>query len=90
LPFWGIEGFLISRVFEVFSAVELGVNGPHSGSDHRYCEAQATQHDGDQPIPRPRQPYPDLDNGNRNSGQWRPKAKKQKYPRDSREQIREV
>ncbi len=85
-----MERCLVSRVFEVLSAVELGVNGPHSGSDHRHCAAQASQHDGDQRIPRPRQRYPDLDSSNRNSRDWRPEPKKEKYSRDSRNQIREA
>ncbi len=88
--FWMMERCLVSRVFEVLSAVELGVNGPHSGSDHRHCAAQASQHDGDQRIPRPRQRYPDLDSSNRNSRDWRPEPKKEKYSRDSRNQIREA
>jgi hypothetical protein len=80
----------VSRVLEVLSAVEFGVNRPQSGSDHRHCGAQASQHDGDQPIRRRRQQYPDLDSSNRDSRDWRPKAKKEKYARDSRNQIREA
>jgi hypothetical protein len=80
----------VSRVLEVLSSVESGVNGPQSGSDHRHCGAQASQHDGDQPITRPRQQYPDLDSSNRDSRDWRPQAKKEKYARDSRNQIREA
>jgi hypothetical protein len=80
----------VSRVLEVFSAVEFGINRPHSGSDHRHGGAQASQHDGDQRIPRPRQRYPDLDSCNRNSRDWRPEPKKEKYARDSRNQIREA
>jgi hypothetical protein len=90
VTFWGIKSCLVSRVLEVFSAVEFGINGPHSGSDHRHRGAQASQHDGDQPIPRPRQRYPDLDSSNRNSRDWCPKAKKEKYARDRRNQIREA
>ena len=80
----------MSRVLEVLSAVELGVNRPHSRSDHCHRGAQASQHDGDQRIPRPRQRYPDLDSCNRNSRHWRPEPQKEKYARDSRNQIREA
>ena len=80
----------MARVLEVFSSVESGVNGPQSGSDHRHCGAQASQHDGDQRISRRRQQYPDLDNGNRDAGYWRPEAKKEQCARDSRHQMREA
>ena len=80
----------MSRVLEVLSSIESGVNGPQSGSDHRHCGAQASQHDGHQPIRRPRQQYPDLDSSDRDSRDWRPKAEKQKYARDRRDQIREA
>jgi hypothetical protein len=86
----GIECGLVSRVLEVLSSVEFGVNGPHTGSDHRHRGAEASQHDGDQPITRPRQRYPGLDSSNRNSRDRRPKAKKEKYARDRRNQIREA
>ena len=86
----GIECGLASRVLEVLSAVELGVNGPHSRSDHRHCGAQASQHDRDQPITRPRQPYPDLDSSNCDSRDWRPEAKKEECARASRNQIRQA
>ena len=89
-PFGGFESCLVSRVLEVLSSVELGVDGPQSGSDHRHCGGQASQQDGDQRIPRPRQRYPDLDSSNRTSRDWRPKAKKEEYSRDSRNQIREA
>jgi hypothetical protein len=88
--FWGIESCLVSRVFEVLSAVKSGINGPQSGSDHRHRGAQASQHDGDQRISRRRQQYPGLDSSNRNSGEWRPKANKEEYARGSRNQIREA
>jgi hypothetical protein len=39
---------------------------------------------------RARTEYPDLDNGNRNSGEWRPKTNNEEYARDSRNQIREA
>ena len=80
----------MSRVLEVLSSVESGVNGPQSGSDHRHCGAQASQHDGDQRISRRRQQYPGLDSSNRNSGEWRPKANEEEYARDSRNQIGEA
>jgi hypothetical protein len=90
--FWGIEWYLfggieyglVSRVLEVLSAVELGVNGPHSGSDHRHSGAQDSKHDDHQRIPRPRQRYPDLGSSNRNSRDWRPEPKKKKYSCNSR------
>ena len=53
----------MSQVFEVLSAVKLGINGPHSGSDHRHRGAQASQHDCGQRIAQRRPKYPDLDNG---------------------------
>jgi len=74
----------------VFSAVEFGINRPHSGSNHRHGGAQDSQYDCDQRIPRPRQRYPDLDSCNRNSRHWRPEPKKEKYARDSRNQIRKA
>jgi hypothetical protein len=89
-PFGGFESCLVSRVLEVLSSVELGINGPQSGSDHRHSGAQATQHDSHQRIPRPRQRYPDLDSSNRNSRDWRPEPNKEKYARDSRNQIRDA
>ena len=80
----------MSRVLEVLSSVESGVNGPQSGSDHRHCGAQASQQDGGQRISRPRQEYPDLDRSNRNSGEWRPQSNKEEYARDRRNQIGEA
>ena len=88
--FWRMEPCLVSRVLEVLSSVESGVNGPQSGSDHRHCGAQTSQQDGDQRISRPRQEYPDLDSSNRNSRDWRPQANKEEYARDSRNQIGEA
>ncbi len=88
--FWGIERCLVSRVLEVLSSVESGVNGPQSGSDHRHRGAQASQHDCGQRIAQRRQEYPDLDNGNRDAGYWRPEAKKEQCARDSRHQMREA
>jgi len=88
--FWRMGPCLASRVLKVRSSVESGVNGPQSGSDHRHRGAQASQHDGNQRIPRPRQRYPDLDSCNRNSRDWRPEPKKEKYARNSRNQIGEA
>ena len=34
--------------------------------------------------------YPDASDSNRDSGEWRPKAEKQKYARDNRNQIKKV
>ena len=36
----------MSRVLQVFSAVEFGINRPHSGSDHRHGGSKDSQHDG--------------------------------------------
>ena len=80
----------MARILEVLSSVKLGINGPHSGPDHRHSGAQASQHDGHQRIPRPRQRYPDLDSSDRNSRDWRPEPKKEKCAHDSRNQIREA
>ncbi len=85
-----MERCLVSRIFEVLSAVEPGIDGPHSGSDHRHRQAQTSQHDCGQRIAQRRQEYPDLDNGNRDSGDWRPEAKKEQCARDSRHQMREA
>lgn len=80
----------MSRVFEVLSAVKSGINGPQSGPDHRHSGAQASKHDCGQRIAQRRQEYPDLDNGNRDAGYWRPEAKKEQCARDSRDQMREA
>ena len=71
-------------------SVKSGINGPHSGPDHRHRQAQTGQHDCGQRILRQRQEYPDLDKGNRNSGYWRPQAEKQKYARNGRDQMGEI
>ena len=80
----------MSRVLEVLSAVKSGINGPQSGSDHRDRGAQASQQDGDQRIAQRRQEYPDLDNGNRDAGYWRPEAKKEQCARHSSDHIGEA
>jgi hypothetical protein len=85
-----VERCLVSRVLEVFSAVEFGINRPHSGSDHRHCSSEESHYDCRQRMRRARQRYPDLDSCNRNSRDWRPEPKKEKYARDSRNQIREA
>ena len=76
--------------FEVLSSINLGVNGPHSGPDHRYCDTQASQHNRSQRIAQRRETYPDFDKGNRNSGYRRPQAQKQKYARKGRDQMEEI
>ena len=76
--------------FEVFSAVKSGINGPHSGPDHRHGGSKDSHYDCRQRMRRARKEYPDANDGSRNSGYWRPKAEKQKYARDSRNQIREA
>ncbi len=83
-----MERCLASRVFEVLSAVKSGINGPHSGSDHRHRGAQPSQHDCGQR--KRRAEYPDLYNGNRDAGYWRPEAKKEQCARDSRYNMREA
>ena len=80
----------MSRVFEVLSPVKFGIDRPHSGPDHCHRAAQASEHDWGQRRPGPCQEYPDLYNSNRNSGEWRPKANKEEYARDSRNQIGEA
>jgi hypothetical protein len=77
----------VSRVFEVLSPVKFGINRPHSGPDHCHRAAQASEHDWGQRRPGACQEYPGLYNSNRNSGEWRPKAEKQKYSGDSRNHI---
>jgi hypothetical protein len=69
--------------------VRFGINRPDSGPDHGQSHAENGQYNGDQRISRPQQ-HPDLDNGNRNSGEWRLEAKKEKYARDTRDQIWET
>jgi hypothetical protein len=80
-------GRLVSRVLEVLSSVKFGINRPHSGPDHCNRAAQASEQDGGQRRPGACEEYPDLYNGNRNSGEWRPKAEQQKYSRDSRNHM---
>ena len=86
----GIKRWLASRVFEVLSAVESGIDRPHAGSDHRRGGSEDSHYDCRQRMRRGRKEYPDPNNGNRDSGEWRPKAEKQKYASDSRNQIREA
>ncbi len=86
----GLKHFLASRVFEVLSAVESGINGPHSGSDHRHCSSEDSHYDCRQRMRRARKEYPDANDGNRDSGDWRPKAQKQKYARNGRDQMGEI
>ena len=88
--FGGIERCLASGVFEVLSSVESGIDGPHAGSDHRRGGSKDSHYDCRQRMRRARKEYPDTNDGNRDSGEWRPKAEKQKYARDSRNQIREA
>jgi hypothetical protein len=80
----------VSRVLQVFSAVESGIDGPHAGSDHRRGGSKDRHYDCRQRMRRACKEYPDTNDGNRDSGEWRPKAEKQKYARDSRNQIREA
>lgn len=74
----------------MLSSVKLGIDRPDSGADHRHRGAQASQQDGDQRIFQPREEYPDLDNSNRHSGDWRPEAEKEKHARDSPNQMEEI
>jgi hypothetical protein len=87
--FWGIESCLVSRVLEVLSSVESSVNGPQSGSDHRHCGSKDSHYDCRQRMRRARKEYPDANDGNRDSGEWRPQANKEKYARNRRDQIGE-
>ncbi len=73
--FGGFRDRLVSRRLDVLSPVKLGINRPNSGADHRNRGTQASQHDGDQWIFQRREEYPDLDNGDRDSGERRPQAK---------------
>jgi len=88
--FGGIERWLASRVFEVLSPVESGIDGPHPGSDHRRSGSKDRHYDCRQRMRGARKEYPDANEGNRDSGDWRPKPEKQKYARDSRNQIRKA
>jgi hypothetical protein len=84
-----MERCLVSRVFEVLSAVESGINGPHSRSDHRHGSSKDNHYDCRQRVRRAdREEYPDPNDSNHGSGYWRPKAEKQKYCRDRRHQER--
>jgi hypothetical protein len=79
----------VPRVFEVLSAVKSGIDGPHSGSDHRHRQAEASQHNWGQRNPRG-QEYPELNQGNRDPGCWRPEAKEEKRARDGRDHMRKA
>ena len=79
---------LASWVFEMFSAVESGIDGPHAGSDHRRGGSKDRHDDCRQRMRRARKEDPDANDGNRDSGEWRPEPEKQKYSRDRRYQIR--
>lgn len=72
--FRGIECCLASRGFEVFSSVEPGIDGPHSGSNHRDGEPQATECDYRERVAREGKQYPDLDNRDRDPGSRRPES----------------
>ena len=72
---------------DVFPPVELGINRPNSGADHRYGGSQTNQHDGDKRIPQSCQQDPELDNCDDATDQWRPQAKKQKHAGDSRGKV---
>ena len=87
---FGRSGRLASRVFEVLSSVEPGIDGPHAGSDHRRGGSKDRHYDCRQRMRRARKEYPDANDGNRDSGEWRPKPEKQKYARGSRNQIRKA
>jgi len=88
--FWGGQRCLASGGLEALSAVESGIDRPHSGSDHRHGHAQASQHGRGQRIAQRREQYPGLNKGNRNPGYWRPQAQQQKYARKGRDQMREI
>ena len=83
--FGGIERRLSSGVLQVLSAVEPGIDRPHAGSDHRRAGSKDSHYDCRQRMRRARKEYPAANDGNRDSGEWRPKAEKQKYARDSRD-----
>ena len=70
----------------MLSSVKLGINRPNSGADHRQRGTQASQHDGDQRTFKTCKQYPNLDNGDRDAGERRPQAEKEKDPRDSANQ----
>ena len=71
-PFGGIEGCLVSRVLEVFSSVEFGIDRPDAGSDHRRAGSEDSHYDCCQRMCRAQKEYPDPNDGNRDSGEWRP------------------
>ena len=72
-------GRLVARIFEVLSSIEPGINGPHSGSDHRHCSSKDSHYDRRQRVARAhREAYPDPDDSNHGSRHRRPKAEKQK------------
>jgi hypothetical protein len=77
----------MTRVLEVLSAVQFGIDGPHSGSDHRHSGAKASQDNGDQRIPGPGSGDPDLDTSDGDSRDWRPKAQEQEEASDGRNQV---
>ena len=81
---------LVSRVLQVFSAVESSINGPHAGPDHRNRGSKDRHYDCGKRMRRARKEHPDANDGNRDSGDWRPKAEQQEYARDSGNQIWEA
>jgi hypothetical protein len=66
--FGGIERRLVPGGFEVLSSVESGINGPHSGPDHRNGGSEDSHYDCRQRMRRARKEYPDANDGNRDSG----------------------
>jgi hypothetical protein len=85
-PF-GREGCLLSRVLQMFSAVEFGINRPHSRSDHRHGSSQDSHYDCEKRMPRGRKEDPESDGGNGDSCEGCPQAEKEKQCRDTRDQI---
>ena len=82
-----MESSLGPRVLEVFSSVEPGIDGPHSGSDHRNGGPHAREGDRGERVPWKGKESPDLENSNRDSSYGRPKSEKQKYACDNLDRI---
>ena len=58
----------------MLSAVEPGINGPYSRSDHRHGDAEASEYERDQRMTWGTEKYPGLDKRDGNSCDWRPQA----------------
>ena len=66
--FWGVESCLVLWVLEMLSAVEFGINGPPSRSDHRHGSSEDSHDDRRRRMPRVRKEDQGPKDGNGGSG----------------------